>query len=90
MEFEILNTASHVKNRKREEEKCFHQKYVQSMIAFLLKERCICQRSLDHKQTFTFDCVLHLSSSIRCLSLFRSYSLVPRKNAEIESLVPLV
>lgn len=30
--FEILNTASHVKNRKREEEKCFHQKYAMKYV----------------------------------------------------------
>lgn len=60
------------------------------MIAFLLKERCICQRCLDHEQAFTFVSVLHLSSSVYRLSLLRSYSLIPRKNAEIESPVSLV
>ena len=54
MRFEILNIASHVKNRKRGMKKCFHEKYAQSTIAILLKERCIFQRCLDREQIFAF------------------------------------
>lgn len=54
MRFEILNIASHVKNRNRGMEKCFHEKYAQFTIAILLKEGCIFQRCLDHKQIFAF------------------------------------